>query len=134
MEKVFDLKVITPSGKEFEGKVSSVTCPGTVGSFQVLYNHAPLLSSLDIGPIEIGAADKTLSMAVSGGFAQVYHNSVLILAETAELSDRIDVERASEAKKRAEDRLSAHRKEIDVRRAEAALHRAINRLKVAGSL
>jgi F-type H+-transporting ATPase subunit epsilon len=132
MEKQFDLKIITPVGKEFEGRVSSVTCPGTVGKFQVLYNHAPLLSSLEIGSLEFTSDTKQL-FAVSGGFVQVFHNSVLVLAETAERSDIIDVERAQAAKDRAEDRLENHRKEIDVERAHAALHRSINRLKVAGS-
>ncbi len=134
MEKAFDLKIITPVGNAFEGRVTSVTCPGTQGRFQVLYNHAALLSSLEVGSMDFVSENKTYHYAISGGFAQVYHNSILILAETAERSDAIDVTRAKDAKRRAEERLSEHRNEIDVSRAEFALHRAINRLKVSGSL
>lgn len=132
MDKHFELKIITPGGKAWEGAVSSVTCPGTLGRFQVLFNHAPMLSSLEIGSLTFAGDTGTVTYAVSGGFAQIFHNSVLILAETAERAETIDIGRAEEARKRAEERLQ-HRKEIDVARAELALRRAINRIKVAGT-
>ncbi|MAT38514.1 MAG: ATP synthase F1 subunit epsilon [Ectothiorhodospiraceae bacterium] len=131
MEKSFHLKIVTPNRLEFEGEVTSVTCPGTEGKFQVLYNHAPLLSGLDVGIMEFKGTENQV-YAVSGGFTQVLHNSVLVLADTAERADAIDTDRAKAAKERAEERLSHRTKELDVERAELSLHKALNRLKAAG--
>jgi F-type H+-transporting ATPase subunit epsilon len=134
MDKLFDIELVTPQRVEFTGKVVSVTCPGSDGRFQVLYNHAPFLSSLTIGLLNLELeGEKRLVYAVSGGVVQVFHNHVRILADTAERSDSIDVGRAAKAKERAEDRLKVRTQEdLDEARAQAALHRAVNRLKAAG--
>ena len=108
---------------------------GTQGSFQVLYNHAPILSSLEIGRVKIEEENgNKIDFATSGGTVEVLKNKVLLLVESFESEEEIDVKRAQEAKKRAEKRLKKETDEenIDFARAEVALKRAINRLKISG--
>lgn len=135
MKELF-VEVITPSKQVFNGKAKSVTIPGTLGSFQVLFNHAPILSSFEIGVVKIEDLDaKTLKFATGGGTVEVQNNKVLLLAESFESPEDIDVERAKKAMERAKERLAKKKEEkIDVARAEAALKRAINRLKLSGNL
>lgn len=132
MANLFELEIVTPQHKQFSGSVESVSCPGEQGRFQVLHNHAPFLSTLTVGMVKVvdsGGVD--ILYAVSGGIAQVFHNHMRILADSAERSDQIDVARAERAKLRAEERLAARSAEIDHDRAHAALLRAVNRLKIA---
>ena len=124
------VEIITPNKIGYKGEVSSITVPGTKGNFQILYNHAPIISSLEIGEIIIEANDSEKEyFATSGGTIEVVNNKVIVLAETFERTKDIDVNRAEEAKIRAEERLKKKREEnIDELRAELALKRAINRL------
>ncbi|HTR82754.1 MAG TPA: F0F1 ATP synthase subunit epsilon [Bacteroidota bacterium] len=132
-DKHLTLDIVTPSKVVYSGEVLSFSAPGTEGGFQVLVNHAPLLSSLTVGQVKItDAAGKEFHYATSGGFVEVKNNKVILLAETAERSDEIDIKRAEEAKRRAHERLQKE-EQIDEERARAALIRAINRLKIAGS-
>lgn len=131
--KLINVEVITPSKPIFKGEVVSITIPGTLGGFQVLYNHAPLISSFEIGKVQIKEqkGSQAVIYSTSGGKVEVLNNKILLLAESFERVDEIDRERAEEAKKRAEKRLSEKsNKEIDVARAEVALKRALNRLKI----
>ncbi len=133
MSKLFDVELVTPKRVEFTGKVISITCPGVEGSFQVLYNHASFLSSLSVGVIKLVQEEEKVTLyTISGGIAQVHHNHVRVLADTAERTDTIDVDRANHAKERAEERLKIRGEAIDEERARFALLRAINRLKAAG--
>lgn len=134
-EKIFKLEIITPKKVVFSGDVTSFSAPGVLGGFQVLKSHAPLLSSLSIGEVKVvDAAGNESRYATSGGFVEVHENKVILLAETAERSDEIDVQRAEAARKRARKRLAKKRAEIDDNRARLALYRAMNRLKVADQL
>jgi len=131
---VFNLEIVTPEKMVYSGTVKSLQAPGTEGGFGVLARHAPMLASLDIGPLsfveEGGSARRA---AISGGFAEVRRDHVTVLAETAETAEEIDVERARAARDRAQERLRQWFKDIiDVERAQAALTRALIRLKVAG--
>lgn len=131
-EKSFTLEIVTPRKMVFKGEVSSFSAPGVVGGFQVLYNHAPLLSSLQIGEVKfVDAGGREVRYATSGGFVEVKDNHVVLLAETAERADEIDVARAKAAEERARKRLADTSKDIDVARAQAALARAVNRLRIA---
>ena len=133
MEKQFDLEIVTPQRTVFKGHVQSVSAPGAMGGFQVLVNHAPLLSSLRVGEVKIVDPSGSESRyATSGGFVEVRKNVVTLLAETAERSDEIDIVRAKAARQRSEERMKNRAAEIDVDRARFALLRAINRLKIAG--
>lgn len=130
--KPFFLEIVTPEGLEFEGEVEAVTVPGTMGRFQVLYNHAPIISEVEIGVIKFNdSRDDETIYATSGGFVQVLDNKVSIIVETAEASGSIDVQRALAAKKRAEEDI-AQRDRIGAKKAQLALQRAMNRLRVAG--
>lgn len=132
--KVFDLEIITPVKKAYQGKVKAVTVPGTLGSFQVLYNHAPLISTLEVGKIKIIDENGNESFyATSGGMVEVLNNKVLVLADTLETPEEIILDRAVDAMKRAKERLK-ERKDVDVPRAEAALARAVNRISVHKSI
>ncbi len=134
-EKIFKLEIITPKKVVFSGDVTSFSAPGVLGGFQVLKSHAPLLSSLSIGEVKVvDAAGNESRYATSGGFVEVHENKVILLAETAERSDEIDVQRAEAARERARKRLAKKRAEIDDNRARLALYRAMNRLKVADQL
>ncbi len=128
------LEVITPSKAVYSGKIKSITVPGSSGSFQVLLNHAPIISTLEIGKIKILEHNgKNHEFSTSGGTIEVIDNKILILVESFEKSDEIDIVRAKEALMRAKERLASKKKEvIDLARAEASLKRAVNRLKLRG--
>ena len=131
-EKTFNLEIITPRKVVFSGDVQSFTAPGSMGSFQVLFNHAPLLSEITIGEARLrDSSGGELRFATSAGFVEVNANHVVMLAETAERPEEIDGTRAEAAKSRAEKRLSHYSPDIDVERARLALARALNRLKIA---
>jgi F-type H+-transporting ATPase subunit epsilon len=116
----------------FTGDVQTFTAPGVVGSFQVLFNHAPLLAAIGIGEVKMrDLLDNEIRYATSGGFVDVLKNNVTMLAETAERADEIDPARAVAAKERAAQRLAGRSSGIDVERARVALARALNRLKIS---
>jgi F-type H+-transporting ATPase subunit epsilon len=132
-DKILQLEIVTPRRVVFKGEVTSFSAPGVVGGFQVLYNHAPLLSSLKIGEVKIKEASGTeFHYAISGGFVEVRENHILLLAETAERTDEIDAERAKASRDRAQKRMAEKKSDIDFERARLALYRALNRLKIAG--
>ncbi|MDH7515165.1 MAG: ATP synthase F1 subunit epsilon [Bacteroidota bacterium] len=133
MGKPFVLRIMTPASVAYDGKALSVTCPGSEGRFQVLFNHAPLLATLDIGRIDVETEDGgNIVFATGGGIAHVLWNEVVILADSAERPEQIDCARAQAALDRARRRLDHPTRDVDVERARAAMHRALNRLKLAG--
>ncbi len=125
------LEVITPSKIIFKGNIESVTIPGVEGSFQVLKNHAPLISIFEIGLVKIKVdANTTKYFSTGGGTVEVLNNNVLVLADSLEAVEEIDVERAKRAKERAEERLTHSTEDTDIERARVALARAVNRLTI----
>ncbi|TSA19430.1 F0F1 ATP synthase subunit epsilon [bacterium] len=134
-EKVFKLEIVTPKKIVFSGDVISFSAPGVVGGFQVLKSHAPLLSNIAVGEVKLIDVSGTESRyATTGGFVEVHDNKVIMLAETAERSDEIDVPRAEDARDRARKRLAEKAQKTDIDRARLALFRAMNRLKVSDQL
>ncbi|MEJ2542463.1 MAG: ATP synthase F1 subunit epsilon [Calditrichaceae bacterium] len=126
------VEIVTPFGVTYQSDVESCHIPGSLGQFQVLKNHAAMLSLVNIGPIKIQDKAGTIKyLATSGGFCEIDANEVRIIVESAELSDAINIERAKEARDRAEKRLQRKLDDIDIDRAKLALARAFNRLKVA---
>ena len=129
------LVIVTPERQLLRETVTEVNVPGANGSLGILPGHAPLITELGIG--ELGYRPKNSSevqhLAIISGFAEVLGDRVSVLAETAERPEEIDVTRAAEAKKRAEERLAeaTRNPEIDWTRASAALQRALIRLHVA---
>ena len=131
-DKTFHLEIVTPKRIVFKGEVTSFSAPGVEGGFQVLHRHAPLLSSVKIGKVKISEASGTeFQYAISGGFVEVRDNKVILLAETAERTDEIDLERVKAARDRAQKRIAEKDPDTDIDRAKLALYRALNRLKIA---
>ncbi|WP_304063097.1 ATP synthase F1 subunit epsilon [Pedobacter glucosidilyticus] len=76
-----NLEILTPDKKVFDGEVTSVTVPGTMGSFEVLNNHAPIISTLEKGQVIIRTASKTEKLIINGGAIEVIDNKIIVLAE-----------------------------------------------------
>lgn len=131
MSKV-KVSVVTPDGPVYNGEAEMVSVKGISGELGILPNHIPFVTPLTINPVRLEQDGQTNLIAVHGGFIEVRPDEVTILAEAAELPEEIDIERARKAKERAEERLrQAQQDKIDFVRAENALKRALNRLKVA---
>jgi len=127
------LRILTPEKNLFDGEVDRVLLPGEDGGFEVLKDHAPILSSLVPGEVRVAVGKKESPYFVSGGFFEFAHNQGIILADTAETPAEIKVDRAKAALERAEKRLQESKvREIDMIRAQQALLRAISRLRFAG--
>jgi F-type H+-transporting ATPase subunit epsilon len=131
MEKTFKLEIISPVRVVFSDDVTQVKAPGKMGYFGVLPNHAPFLTHLRTGAVEVEKDGKTITFAVTGGFSEVLNNKMVILADAAESIEEIDIERATKARDRAAKRLEDKQPDTDIPRAQAALARALNRLEVA---
>jgi len=125
------LDIITAERQVYSDEVDIVVAPGIEGEMGILPNHTPLMTTLQAGELTARAAGEELSLAISGGFLEVQPDRVIVLAETAERDEEIDLARAEEARRRAQERLSRPTSEVDIARAEAALRRSIARLKVA---
>ncbi len=109
-----NLEIITPNKPIFNEVIESVTIPGTMGNFQILKNHAPLISTFDFGVVNIKSGGKLNYFSTSGGTVEVNNNKVLVLADSIEPIDQIDIDRAEKAKERAEERLKRkHEKDMD---------------------
>ena len=131
--KSLSLKIITPEKTVFSGPVSSMTVPAVDGGIGILPGHAPLVTALDTGRASVTGADgKVTWYAISGGFLEVADNEVRVLADVGEPGDEIDEERARKAEQRARERLRERKAaDFDLARAEAALARAVTRLRLA---
>ena len=108
------LEITTPKETRVFENILSCSAPGVEGGFQVLFNHAPLMSQLEIGEIKLESTDGLTFFATSGGFLEVLENKVSLLLETCEDASEIDEERAKSAADRARKRLIESNKEIDV--------------------
>ena len=125
------LDIVTPDKVVLQAEVDYVGASGVDGQFGLMPSHAAMLSALKIGELYYRQGGATHWAFVSGGFAQIADNKVTILAESAELASDIDVDRAEQAKARAEQRLADPKPDTDVHRAELALTRAIARISAA---
>ncbi len=123
------LEIVTPQGLVFSEEVDEVTATGSEGEFGVLPGHVPFVTTLKIGMLTCKKGNETRYFFVNWGYAEVGAEKVMILADSAERSEEIDLERAMAAKKRAEERLR-HAENVDFTRAESALERAVTRAQV----
>jgi F-type H+-transporting ATPase subunit epsilon len=127
------LEIVAPEKTLQTATVDSVTIPGLDGDFSVLTGHTPFLSALRTGVMTIRSNGATKRYAVNGGYTEVLDNKVIVLTQTVEAEDEIDVDRAKKARDRAERRLGGEEgSDIDMRRAELALQRALIRLQATG--
>ena len=134
MAQQIRLEVVTPNGAVVSEDVDIVNAPGYGGDFGVLANHAPFLSTIRTGLLTYEQGKKRETLMISGGFCECSNNKITFLVESAEFGRQIDVDRAMKAKERAEQRLASvvqHDDLINKTRAEAALQRALARMKVS---
>ena len=129
--KFFRLEIITPDRNFYEGEASMVEFTSVNGEMGVYKHHIPLTTVLAPGIVTITEAEGQKEAAIHAGFVEILPDKVTFLAEIAEWPEEIDVNRANEAKTRAERRLSSNDPHIDVVRAEAALKRSLARLGAA---
>jgi F-type H+-transporting ATPase subunit epsilon len=138
-QKKFKLEIVSPEQVELSDEVVSLIAPGTEGYIGIMANHAPLVTELKVGELRISWEHVCRYLAISGGFMEVSGpstlgregNKVTILADACERADEIDVERAKAAAERARKRLDGSQAGMDHHRAQAALTRATNRLRIA---
>jgi F-type H+-transporting ATPase subunit epsilon len=127
------LEIATPTRLVVTATVDEIVVPCSQGYFGVLPGHAPFLTTLGIGELMYRVGRDERYLAVSGGFAEVRNDKVIVLADTTERPEEIDRARAERARERAERRLAGRTaEEIDYTRALAALARAVARLMTAG--
>lgn len=132
MGNKFKLDVVTPDRVFFDGETEMVILKTTEGDIGILYDHEPLVAPLRIGSMRVRMEDQTFKWAAcSAGFLTVSDDKVTVVVDSAEWVEEIDMERALEAKRRAETRIQeGPEKGTDLIRARAALERAINRIKL----
>jgi len=126
-----ELTVVTPERSIVHEQVDELQIPGAAGYFGVLPGHAPLFSELKIGEVAYRQGERWFFLSVAWGFVEVQSDHVRILAETAERAHEIDVDRATRAKQRAEQRIAKGGTDIDYARALVALERALIRIQVS---
>ena len=132
MANTLYIEIVAPDKRVFNGDVLGLRAPGVQGSFEILYNHAPMIAAIGIGPLYVTLpSGERITFATSGGFLEVLSNIVTILAETVEPATGIDLDRARAAEERARQRLQEAGDPEDRQRAEEALERARNRVRVA---
>ena len=133
--KQLELTILTPYGKYFEGFVDFLEVRSEKYGLGIMPGHAPLISTLVISKMVIKMGEFKKSYAIGGGLIRVENNNVTLILDSIEAAEEIDLERAMEAKQRAEQRLSEALKNdaIDVSRAKLSLLRAINRINVSNS-
>jgi F-type H+-transporting ATPase subunit epsilon len=131
MADTIQLEIVTPDRLLVNEQVEEVEIPGKSGYLEALPQHAPLITELAPGELTYKHGGKVNRLAVSWGFAEVLPDKVTILAQTAERPEEINVQRAQEAKKRAEEQLQSPKPDTDYDAALAALQRADVRLQVA---
>ena len=125
------IDIVTAERVVYSAEVDEVVAPGVEGQLGILPHHAPLMTTLQAGELVVKRGNQEESMAISGGFLEVRPDRVIVLADQAERAEEIDITRAAEARKRAEERLKTKETGLDEARAEAALRRSLIRLSVA---
>lgn len=130
MDKLLQLNIVTPERLIISDKVDQVNVPGSEGDLGIMFDHAPILTSIRAGQLSYEKGKDTVYLVVSGGYLEVSDNRVTILAETAEFVSEIDHVRAEKARSDAESLLSkVDLSEDEFREAQLKLFRAIARLE-----
>jgi len=126
------LEIVTPEKLAYSDEVDSVQLPGSEGELGVLPHHAPLISNLGAGELRLRKGGQEESFAIVGGFLQVLPDKVVVMAETADMASEIDLEKAQEARRNAEQVLeSGYVEGADLAAARAALQASLIRIRVA---
>ena len=126
------LEIVTPERQVFSDDVDVVVAPGIEGELGILPHHTPLMTALKTGELRARKGSEEFLLCIAGGFMEVRQERVIILADTCERAEDIDLARAQEARRRAEQRMSEkYEPGFDAAESEAALHRAMARLAIA---
>lgn len=131
-ERLFRLTIITPDRIFYEGDVTMVELKTSEGEMGIYKDHIPLTAILVPGIINIMEVEGVKKAALYSGFVEILKDKVTVLAEVAEWPEEIDINRAMEAKIRAERRLKGNDNGMDEMRAELSLRRALTRLELGG--
>jgi F-type H+-transporting ATPase subunit epsilon len=127
------LDIVTVERLLYSEDVDMVIAPGIEGQLGILPHHAPLLTGLTYGELRVKRGGEEESFAIGGGFMEVLPDRVTVLADAAERAEEIDIARAEEARRRAEELMKQRREDkLEYARAEVALRRSLIRLKIAG--
>ncbi|MEE9539776.1 MAG: F0F1 ATP synthase subunit epsilon [candidate division NC10 bacterium] len=133
--KTLLLEVVTPTRMVVREEIEEVVAPGTEGYFGIMGGHLPFMSTLKIGELAYRKNGRWRYLAVSWGYVEVRPETVIVLAETAERAEEIDVARAERAQDHARERLARWGEEpIDISEVEAALAGAATRIEVAAKV
>lgn len=128
----FGLKIIASDRVFYEGRCKKLVLPAPDGEIGILPNHENMVIAITIGDARMQVNDNEWTdIAVGAGFAEVVNNRVTILVSTAERPDEIDVRRAEAAKERAQEQMRQKQSTTEYYRTQAALARAMNRLKIS---
>lgn len=130
MPNEFYLEIISPEGKFLEGQVESIIVPGLDGYVGILADHIPVVISLKDGLIKIKQNNVWKEAVIHGGFIEVEQKKSIIICNTVEWPENIDINRALAAKERAEERLRQKQSQTEYMHSKAALARALSRLQV----
>jgi F-type H+-transporting ATPase subunit epsilon len=128
-----ELHIVTPERLLVREQVDEVEIPGAEGYFGVLPGHTPMLADLTVGELWYRKGQEKTFLAISYGFVEVLPERVTVAARLAEKAEEIDVTRAEEAKKRAEERMKQI-KDVDFERARIAFLKSLTRIQVASRL
>lgn len=129
--KLFKLQVISPDRIFFDGDADMIEVKTTEGDLGILKHHIPLTAILAPGVLRIKKDAEEKEAALHDGFIEILGEKIIILAESCEWPEEIDINRAMEARIRAERRLKDSAGEINVARAEMALRRSLTRIELA---
>lgn len=132
MAATYQLEIVTPERYFYDGQVEMLITRTSQGDIGILKGHENMVAPLAVGEIKIKVGEEFKSAACSGGFMTVTQQKVTLITDAAEWAESIDVERAIAAMERAKARIEAKEKQVDLARAEIALKKAINRLRVTG--
>jgi F-type H+-transporting ATPase subunit epsilon len=126
------LEIVTPERSVFSDDVDIVVAPGIEGELGILPHHTPLMAALKTGELRARKGSEEFLLCVAGGFMEVRPDRVIVLADTCERAEEIDLARAEEARRKAEQRMAEkYQPGFDAAESEAALHRAMARLAIA---
>lgn len=130
MASTFNLEIVTPDRRFFSGEVETVVLKTIEGEVGILKGHAQMVIAIAIGPMRIKKDGEWLDAVLSEGFMEIKLDKTIILVDSAEWPNEIDINRAKAAKERAEEKIQREKDNLEMIRSRAALARAIARLRI----
>ena len=129
--KLLDVEIVTAEKTIFSGQASLIIVPGIEGELGILSSHAPIITELDPGEVLIRNKQEELSLVLSGGFLEVFNDKVTILADAAERTNEINIEKAKEAIQKAEKIVDSKGSDIDIQKALFVIRASKAQLRIA---